>query len=337
MTTLTLQDTAQTLVTAKKGILAADQPGQHLAGRLEAYDIVAQDHTYRDWCALLFTTPELSQTVSGIIMHPEAVASSTDDGKPLAKVVRDHGMIPGISPSTGLIPLAGAPGEVIAGGLDGLRERLQTYAEMGIGFSKWRAAIRIGDGIPSQYCIDANAYILAQFAALSQEAGIVPIVEPEVELRGDHTIERCYEVTERVLNRTFQTLYEHRVQLDGVLLKANMVVSGEDCPTQADVETVAQMTVDVLKRTVPPIVPGVVFLSGGQTDLKATAHLNAMNAHYDVPWALTFSYARAMQRAPLAAWLGEAEKVRAGQDALAHRARMNALAAVGEWSADLEN
>lgn len=333
---MTLQDIAQTLITSGKGILAADQPGWHVADRLKAYDVTAGDDTYRDWCDLLFTTPGLSSHVSGIIMTPEAVGLSNTDGKPLADVVSEHGIIPGISPSTGLVPLAGAPGEVVGGGLDGLRERFQKFYEQGIRFSKWRAAIRIGDDIPSLYCIDANAYVLAQFAALSQEAGIVPIVEPEVELVGNHTVDRCFEITELVLNRTFQTLYQHRVQLDGLLLKANMVVSGADCDTQADVDTVAAMTVDVLKRTVPPIVPGVVFLSGGQTDINATAHLNAMNASYELPWALTFSYARAMQRQPLAAWLDQPENKSAGQDALAHRAKMNALASAGKWSADLE-
>ena len=333
---MTLQDIAQTLITSGKGILAADQPGIHLAKRLEAYEVTAGDHTYRDWCDLLFTTPDLSTYVSGIIMTPEAVGLSNADGKPLTEVVIEQGMIPGISPSTGLIPLAGAPGEVIGGGLDGLRERFQKYYEQGIRFSKWRAAIRIGDDIPSTYCIDANAYILGQFAALSQEAGIVPIVEPEVELVGNHTAERCCEITELVLNRTFQTLYQHRVQLDGLLLKANMVVSGADCETQADVDTVATMTVDVLKRTVPPIVPGVVFLSGGQSDINATAHLNAMNYKYDAPWALTFSYARALQRTPLAAWLDQPQNKGAGQSALAHRAKMNAMASIGEWAPELE-
>lgn len=337
MITLTIQDIAQTLVSSGKGILAADQPDTTLATNLQAHHIAATDHSYLDWCELLYTAPGLSDYVSGIIMHPSAVEMSSADGQPFVDVVRGQGIIPGISPSSGLVPLAGAPGEVIGAGLDGLRERFQTYAEMGIGFSKWRAAIRIGENIPSLYCIDANAYILAQFAALSQEAGIVPIVEPEVELIGNHTAERCFEVTELVLNRTFQTLYEHRVQLDGLLLKANMVVSGADSPMQADVETVAQMTVDVLKRTVPPIVPGVVFLSGGQTDLNATAHLNAMNFNYDKPWALTFSYARALQRKPLAAWLGNPDQFQAGQRALVQRAKMNALASVGEWSPESEN
>lgn len=333
----TLADIAKTLVSKQKGILAADQPDTNLAGRLEDYDISLGEKTYRDWCNLLYSTPDLSDHVSGIIMHPQATELSTDDGKALIDVVKDSGMMPGISPSTGLVPLAGAEGEVVGGGLDGLRERFAKYAEMGVKFSKWRAAIRIGDGIPSEYCISANAYVLAQFAALSQEAGIVPIVEPEVELRGDHTIETCFEVTEWTLKRTFEALYLHRVELEGTLLKANMVVAGKDCPTQADVDTVADMTVQVLRRTVPPAIPGVVFLSGGQTDDKATAHLNAMNAKYDNPWALTFSYARALQRQPLDAWQADNDKFSAGQDALKHRAHMNALASVGEWSAALES
>ncbi len=332
----TLADIAQTLITKQKGILAGDQPDWHLAERLKAHDITAGDNTYRDWCNLLFSTPNLSDDVSGIIMHPQATELSTEDGKSLVDVIIDNGIYPGISPSTGLVPLAGAEGEVVGEGLDGLRDRFAKYAEMGVKFSKWRTAIRIGDGIPSEYAISANAYVLAQFAALSQEAGIVPIVEPEVELLGDHTVETCFEVTEWLLKRTFEALYLHRVELEGTLLKANMVVSGKDCPTQADVETVADLTVNVLKRTVPPAIPGVVFLSGGQADDKATAHLNAMNANYDTPWALTFSYARALQRKPLEAWQDKADKFSAGQDALKHRAHMNALASVGEWSEDLE-
>lgn len=336
MTTLSLNNIAQQLVTSSKGILAADQPGWHLAERLQKHNFTAKENTYRDWCELLFATPDLSSHVSGIIMTDEAVQLSTNNGKSLVDVIIDNNMLPGISPSTGLVPLAGAPGEVIGSGLDGLRERFQHYASLGIRFSKWRTAIRIGDDIPSAYAIDANAYVLSQFAALSQEAGIVPIVEPEVELLGNHTAERCFEVTEWLLNRTFQTLYQHRVQLNGLLLKANMVVSGADCPTQADVDTVANMTVGVLRRTVPPAVPGVVFLSGGQSDLNATAHLNAMNANYDTPWALTFSYARALQRQPLAVWLGKSENTEKAQASLLHRAKMNALASVGRWSSDLE-
>lgn len=336
MTTRTLEQIAQQLITSEKGILAADQPAWHLAERLEALNQTAQKNTYRDWCDLLFSTPDLNVHVSGIIMHPEAVDLATNDGKSLVNVIRDHDILPGISPSTGLVPLAGADGEVIGAGLDGLRERFEAYAKLGIRFSKWRTAIRIGDNIPSAYCIDANAYVLAQFAALSQEAGIVPIIEPEVELIGNHTVERCFEITEWVLNRTFDALYQHHVNLEGTLLKANMVVSGADCPTQADVETVADLTVKVLRRTVPPAIPGIVFLSGGQTDLNATAHLNAMNANTTNPWALTFSYARALQRAPLAAWLGNAQTVSQGQTALKQRAKMNALASVGRWSSDLE-
>ena len=333
--TLTLEEIAQQLVESEKGILAADQPDIHLAARLEAIGQTPNDKSYRDWCNLLFSTPDLSDHVSGVIMHPQAVDLSTDAGKSLVDVVIDNGILPGISPSTGLVPLAGAPGEVIGGGLDGLRERFAGYAELGIRFSKWRTAIRIGEGIPSSYCIDANAYVLAQFAALSQEAGIVPIVEPEVELIGTHTAERCFEITEWMLNRTFDALVQHRVNLEGTLLKANMVVSGADCPIQADVETVAELTVKVLRRTVPPAIQGVVFLSGGQSDLNATAHLNAINAQAN-PWAVTFSYARALQRAPLEAWMGKPETFAQGQSALKHRAHMNALASVGRWSTDLE-
>ena len=337
MTDNKLPTIARQLVASPKGIFAADQPSPHLAARLQALDVTANENTYRDWCELLFTTPNLSDHVSGVILTGEAADLTFSNGQPLLEAVIERGIIPGISPSTGLIPLAGAPGEVIGGGLDGLRERFADYARRGIGFSKWRAPLRISADTPSQYAIDANAYILGQFAALSQEAGIVPVIEPEVELVGDHTIERCFEVTEQVLHRTFETIYQHRVQPEGTLLKASMVVSGADCPTQADVETVAALTVQVLKRTVPSALGGVVFLSGGQTDLNATAHLNAMNTGDALPWRLTFSYARALQRASLDAWRDQAANVPQAQAALAHRAKMNSLASIGQWSPALEN
>ena len=333
---MTMKETASQLVTAGKGILAADQPGWRLAERLKQQGSAADANSYRAWCELLFTAPQLSDDVSGIIMAAEAAHLDNDDGKPLVELVRERGMIPGISPSTGLVPLAGASSEVIGSGLDGLRERFSSYAQMGFGFSKWRAAIRIGADIPSEYAIAANAWVLAQFAALSQEAGIVPIIEPEVELAGNHTIERCFEVTECLLKHSFDALYLHRVELENVLVKANMVVAGADCPTPAGVDAVAELTVKALRRTVPPAIPGIVFLSGGQSDLKATAHLNAMNANYATPWALTFSYARALQRRPLAVWRSQPDNIPAAQAALKHRAKMNALASIGQWSQTLE-
>lgn len=336
MTAMTLKETANQLVTAGKGILAADQPVWRLMERLRQQGSAADGSSYRAWCELLFTAPQLSDEVSGVIMAEDAVHLDNGDGRPLVELVRERGMMPGISPSAGLVPLAGAKGEVIGSGLDGLRERFADYAKMGFGFSKWRAAIRIGDHIPSEYAMTANAWVLAQFAALSQEAGIVPIIEPEVELVGNHTIERCFEVTQALLKHSFDALYLHRVELEGALVKASMVVAGADCPTPADVDTVAELTVEALRRTVPPAIPGIVFLSGGQSDLKATAHLNAMNAGYETPWALTFSYARALQRQPLALWRSQADNIPAAQAALKHRAKMNALASIGKWSQTLE-
>ena len=246
-------------------------------------------------------------------------------------------MIPGISPFKGMVELAGSAGETVGGGLDGLRERLAEYAAMGVGFSKWRAAFQVGPCTPSEYAIAANTYVMAQVAALSQEAGIVPIVEPEVMLVGDHTIERCFDITERVLRRTFEALYLHRVELEGTLVKASMVVSGNRCPIQADVDTVAEMTVKVFRRGIPAAIPGIVFLSGGQSDFHATAHLNAMNANYQLPWKLSFSYARALQREPMQIWRNQPDNVPAAQAALYQRAKMNGLAAIGQWSETLEN
>ena len=334
---MTLKETAQQLVTAGKGIMAADQPVGRFIERLKQQNITADEDSYRAWCELLVTAPRLSDEVSGVILAEDAAALCTDEGQPLVQLVKARGMIPGITPSTGLAPLAGAQGEVIGSGLDGLRERFAEYAKMGFGFSKWRAPVRIdGDDLPSDYAMAANAYVLAQFAALSQEAGIVPIVEPEVELVGNHTIERCFEVTEALLQHTFAALYLHRVELESTLVKASMVLAGADCPTQADVDTVAELTVKALRRGTPAAVPGIAFLSGGQSDFKSTAHLNAMNADYTTPWALTFSYARALHRHALGLWRNQAENAAAAQAALKRRAKMNSLASVGEWSPALE-
>ena len=332
-----MKETAEQLVTAGKGIMAADLPAWRFTEQLKQQRITAGEDSYRAWCELLLTAPRLSDEVSGVILAEDVAALRADEGQPLVELVKARGMIPGITPSAGLAPLAGAQDEVIGSGLDGLRERFAEYAKMGFGFSKWRAPVRInGDDLPSDYAMAANAYVLAQFAALSQEAGIVPLVEPEVEWVGSHTIERCFEVTEALLRHTFAALYLHRVELESVLVKASMVLAGADCPTQPDVDEVAELTVKALRRGVPAAVPGIAFLSGGQNDFKSTAHLNAMNADYTTPWALTFSYARALHRHAFGLWRNQAENAPAAQAALKLRARMNSLASVGSWSPALE-
>ncbi len=333
---MSLNEIAKQLVTPGKGIMAADRPAPAFKELMQSEGIAHDEHSYRNWSELLFKTPNLNEAVSGIIMTDEQTRMADGRGEPLLPQVIERGMIPGISPFTGMVALAGSAGETVGSGLDGLRERLAEYAGMGVGFSKWRAALQIGPGTPSYYAIEANAYVMAQVAALSQEAGIVPIVEPEVMLWGDHSIERCYEVTEFVLSRAFEALYTHRVDLEGTLVKASMVLSGNECARQADVDTVAELTVKAFKRQIPAAVPGIVFLSGGQSDYHATAHLNAMNAKFDLPWKLSFSYARALQREPMAVWSNRAENVPAAQAALHHRARMNGLASLGLWTDELE-
>ena len=333
---MSLNEIANQLVAPGKGIMAADRPSPAFRELMQSEGISQDENSYRNWSELLFKTPNLNEAVSGIIMTDEQVRMADSRGEQLLPQVVEQGMIPGISPFTGMVALAGSAGETVGGGLDGLRERLAEYAEMGLGFSKWRAAFQVGPGTPSYYAIEANAYVMAQVAALSQEAGIVPIVEPEVMLWGDHRIERCFDVTEFVLSRTFEALYTHRVELEGTLVKASMVLSGNECAAQADVDTVAELTVKAFKRRIPAAIPGIVFLSGGQSDWRATAHLNAMNANYDLPWKLSFSYARALQREPMAVWGNLAENVPAAQAALYHRAKMNGLASVGMWTEELE-
>lgn len=327
---------ANQLVAAGKGIMAADRPSPAFYDLLRAEGIPQDEDAYRNWSELLFLAPGLNDAISGIIMTDEQTRLTDSRGLPLIEQVIERGMIPGISPSKGMVRLAGSAGETVGSGLDGLRERLAQYAELGVGFSKWRAAFQIGPGTPSYYAIEANAYVMAQVAALSQEAGIVPIVEPEVMLLGDHTIERCSAVSEWVLSRVFEALYVHRVELESTLVKASMVLSGVECPAQADVDAVAERTVKVFKRQIPAAIPGIVFLSGGQSDYQATARLNAMNANYELPWKLSFSYARALQREPMAIWGNRAENAASAQAALVHRAKMNGLAAVGLWAEALE-
>ncbi len=334
---MSVNDIARKLVAPGKGIMAADRPPAAFEQLLESEGIPVDEGAYRNWAQLLFTTPKLNEYVSGIIMTPEQTRLQNAAGESLIEEVIDRGLIPGISPFKGMVLLAGSDGETVGSGLDGLRERLAAFAAMGVGFSKWRAAFQIGRGTPSYYAIEANAYVMAQVAALSQEAGLVPIVEPEVMLWGDHTIERCFEITEFALSRTFEALYTHRVNLDNTLVKASMVLSGNECPQQAAVDTVAEQTVSVFMRQIPAAIPGIVFLSGGQSDYQATAHLNAMNANYELPWKLSFSYARALQREPMAIWGNRQENAAAAQAALYHRAKMNGLASLGLWTPELED
>jgi fructose-bisphosphate aldolase class I len=286
---------------------------------------------------MLFRSSEaMTRCISGVILYDETIWQNAKDGTPLIRLIEQSGAIPGIKVDEGTQPLPQCPGEVVTAGLDRLAERLKKYYERGARFAKWRAVIDIGPGIPTRTAIEVNAHALARYAALCQDAQIVPIVEPEVLMDGDHDIDRCYDVTRRVLNKTFQELRVQRVALEGMVLKPNMVVSGKKSPKQASVEEVAEKTVRLLKNCVPAAVPGIAFLSGGQSDEEATAHLNAMNRTGGLPWPLTFSYGRALQAAPQKAWSGKSENVAAGQRAFIHRARMNSLASKGEWQAELE-
>ncbi|MCH7631165.1 MAG: fructose-bisphosphate aldolase class I, partial [Proteobacteria bacterium] len=272
-----------------------------------------------------------------VILYDETIRQKAADGTPFVEVLQAQGVIPGIKVDAGLTALPGAEGELATQGLDGLRERLSEYRELGARFTKWRALINVGPSIPSGYCIEVAAHALARYAALCQEVGLVPIVEPEVLMDGDHTIDRCFEVTEVTLHALYDALAAQRVVLEGTILKPNMVLSGSDCATQAGPEEVAEKTVQCLKRTVPSAVPGIVFLSGGQSDIDATAHLALMNRNYDAPWRLSYSYGRALQTAPLKAWGGDNANIPAAQAAFAHRARMNGLATSGKWQPSLEN
>ncbi|WP_419934489.1 class I fructose-bisphosphate aldolase [Candidatus Palauibacter sp.] len=332
---------AEAMGTRGKGILAADESSGTIRKRFEGIGVSSTEDSRRDYRELLFRTREaLRDCISGVILFDETLRQSAADGTPLVQLISDAGSIPGIKIDKGAKDLAGAPGETVTEGLDGLRERLAEYYELGARFTKWRAVVDIGRGggrsIPSAYCIGANAHALARMAALSQEQGLVPIVEPEVLMDGDHDIDRCFEVTEATLKQVYMALFHQRVLLEGSVLKPNMVLSGKLCSEQAGVDEVAEKTVRCLKRAVPSSVPSIVFLSGGQSDIEATAHLNAMNAASDTPWNLSFSYGRALQAAPLNAWGGRTENGPAAQAAFAHRARMNGLATEGRWSMELE-
>lgn len=328
---------AKAMVTEGKGILAADESTGTIKKRFDTINFESTEENRRAYRDLLFTTDDVEKFISGIIMYDETLRQSSKDGTPFPKLLADKGIVPGIKPDKGAKPMAGFPGEKITEGLDGLRERLQEYYDLGARFGKWRAVITIGDGIPTKTCLKANAQALARYAALCQEIGLVPIVEPEVLMDGGHTLERCEEVTEATLRTLYKVLYEQRVFLEGSILKPNMVISGKECPQQANAEEIAAATVRCFKRAVPAAVPGIVFLSGGQSPVEATVNLNAMNAMFDsLPWELSFSYGRALQEPVLQTWEGKEANVPAAQKAYYHRAEMNGAARYGKYSPDLE-
>lgn len=334
----TLIDTALSLVVPGKGLLAADESQPTIEKRFSAVNVPSTEDTRRDYREMLFSAPGVEEFISGAILFEETLFQKSHDGKPLAQLLAARGIIPGIKVDKGAKPLALADGEKVTEGLDGLRDRLSEFKQAGARFAKWRAVINVDDAkLPSEYCIAANAHALARYAALCQEADIVPIVEPEVLMDGAHSLERCAEVTDHVLKRVFAALGQQRVLLEGILLKPNMVIPGKQNARQASAEEVADATVRCFLRNVPAAVPGVVFLSGGQSDEDATAHLNAMNArHSHLPWALSFSYGRALQAPALSAWAGRAQNVEAAQRIFLHRARCNGAAAKGAYNAAME-
>ncbi len=340
--TQSLEAIAQAMVAPGKGILAADESSGTIKKRFDSIKVESTADSRRDYREMLFRSTEaMKNHVSGVILYDETIRQKAKDGTPLVDVMNAAGSIPGIKVDTGAKPLVGATSkiETVTEGLDGLRERLAEYHKLGARFAKWRAVITIADGCPTHNCIHANAHALARYAALCQEAQIVPIVEPEVVMDGTHSthdIDTCYNVTEWILNETFRELYFAGVKLEGMVLKPNMVIAGQKCAKQASAAEVAEKTVKVLKACVPSAVPGIAFLSGGQSDQAATEHLSLMNAIGNLPWKLTFSYGRALQAAALKAWGGKTENVAAAQKAFAHRARMNGLAALGKWEAKLE-
>jgi fructose-bisphosphate aldolase class I len=338
MNTQALKDTARTLVANDKGLLAMDESHPTCNKRFAKLGIPQTVEARRAYRELIVTTPGLGESISGAILFDETIRQQKKDGTPFAKALASAGIIPGIKVDAGAKDMAGHPGEKISEGLDGLRERLKEYGQMGARFAKWRAVIAMGEGIPSRGCVEANAQALARYAALCQEAGLVPVVEPEVLMDGGHTLERCREVTEEVLRTVFNQLYTQRVMLEGMLLKPNMVVPGLACPEQPPVDEVADATVECLLRAVPAAVPGIAFLSGGQSGELASARLNAMNVRFKsrLPWALAFSFARAIQQPALEIWRGEESHVAAAQRALGHRAKCNWAARRGEYNAAME-
>src|SRR5215216_4072941 len=332
-----LSKVAKAMMAPGRGILAADESSGTIKKRFDAIGVESTADNRRDYRELMFrATDAMKNHISGVILYDETIRQNAKDGTPLVKLIEQAGSLPGIKVDKGTKPLPFCPGETITEGLDGLRERLAEYRALGAKFAKWRAVIDIGAGIPSYTAIKANAHALARYAALCQDAEIVPIVEPEVLMDGDHDIDRCYSVSEWVLKATFEELYYNRIALEGMVLKPNMAIAGKKSARKASVEEVAEKTVRVLKSCVPGAVPGIAFLSGGQSDEEATAHLDAMNKLGPLPWKLTFSYGRALQAAPQRAWSGKAENVAAAQRAFTHRAQMNSLAALGQWKQDLE-
>lgn len=331
-----LNKVAVAMTAPGKGILAADESTGTIKKRFDAIGVESTEENRRDYRELLFRSAEGMTHISGVILYDETIWQKAKDGTPLVKLIEQAGSIPGIKVDEGTKPLPFCPGELVTAGLDKLPERLPKYYEQGARFAKWRAVIDISAGIPTYTCVAANAHALARYAALCQVNRLVPIVEPEVLMDGDHDVDRCYEVTEFVLKETFQQLYYQRVKLEGIVLKPNMAIAGKKSAKKAGVEEVAEKTVKLLKVCVPAAVPGIAFLSGGQSDEEATAHLDAMNRIGNLPWRLTFSYGRALQAAPQKAWSGKNENVAAAQRAFSHRAKMNSLATLGKWKSDLE-
>jgi fructose-bisphosphate aldolase class I len=331
-----LESVARKLVTAGRGILAADESSPTIEKRLKSIGVVSTEENRRAYREILFTTAGLGEFISGVILFDETIRQKTREGRTFVKALEQQAIIPGIKVDKGTKPMANFPGEKITEGLDGLRERLAEYRQLGARFAKWRAVISIGDKVPTRRCIETNAELLARYAALSQEADLVPVVEPEVLMDGMHTIERHFEVTEQAVKIVFHTLTEHRVTLEAMLLKPNMVLSGKDCPHQAQVQEVAEITLRCMNRVVPAAVPGLVFLSGGQSDLKATEHLNAMNRLGHAPWELSFSFGRALQAPVLKTWKGDPTNVADAQRALHHRAWCNSKARFGKYTTQME-
>ncbi len=327
-----LQDIAQAMVAPGKGIIAIDESNATCKKRFDGVGIECTEENRRAYRELLLSTPKLGEHISGAILYDETLRQAQKDGTSFVQLMQKQGVLPGIKVDKGTVALAGYPGELVTEGLDGLRDRLKEYAKLGAKFAKWRAVITIGEDTPSGSCIESNCHALARYAALCQEQGIVPMVEPEVLMDGDHDIEVCYDVTEATLRSLFGALYEQNVMLEGTILKASMVISGKKCAEQASVEEVAEYTLRCLKSAVPASLPGIVFLSGGQSDEAATAHLNAMNQMGPNPWPLSFSYGRAMQQAALKLWSEDmSANVAAAQRTVAQRAKDNGLAALGQW------